>query len=91
MKTKKTEIPEDYRITVRPQAFPKEKTVRVCLKTDGGDQTVAVNDPDAMEMSKMFPSEPIITVYQNGIPTILSVKQLITDTMLQVMAEQENN
>ena len=90
MKTKKTPRDVDHYLYVPAQSFPKEETVRVCLKT-ASDQTVAVNDPDAIEMSKMFPSEPIITVYQNGIPTVLSVKQLITDTMLQVMAEQEKN
>ena len=90
MKTKKTLKPDDRYLYVPAQAFPREETVRVCLKT-ASDQTVAVNDPDAIEMSKMFPSEPIITVYQNGIPTVLSVKQLIADTMLQVMNEQEDD
>ena len=88
MKTKKTPQDEDRYLYVPAQSFPKEETIRVCLKT-ANNQTVAVNDPDAIEMSKMFPSEPIITVYQNGIPTVLSVKQLIVDTMMQIEEGQD--
>ena len=88
MKAKK--VKSEYRdIAVKPQQVAPEKIIHVCLQTEDDSQIVAV-DPDAMQMSKMYPTEPIITVYQNGIPTTMSVKQLITDTMLRVMANGGN-
>lgn len=84
MKAKK--VKSDFRdIAVQPRQVPEEKIIHVCLQTDD-DQAVVAVDPDAMEMSKMYPTEPIITVYQNGIPTTMSVRQLITDTMLRVIS-----
>lgn len=76
-------------IVVKPRRIPEEKIIRVCLQTEGDQQIVTV-DPDAMEMSKMYPNEPIITVYQNGIPTTMSVQQLIKDTMLRVISNGGN-
>lgn len=83
--SKKKVVSDFNDIVVKPQKVDPAKIIHVCLQTEDDHQIVAV-DPDAMEMSKMYPGEPIITVYNNGIPTTMSVKQLITDTILQVLA-----
>jgi hypothetical protein len=86
MKSKKNVPSRINDIVVKPQKVDPAKIIHVCLETNDDDSAVVAVDPDAMQMSMMYPGEPIITVYNNGIPTTMSVKQLITDTMLQVLA-----
>lgn len=85
---KKNKPAEQVFVETKQYEFPEEKVIRVVLKDQDVQEIVAL-DPDAIAMSKRFPSEPIITVYNNGIPTVMSVKQLLSDVMLQIKAEQE--
>ena len=82
MRSKKT---KDATFTAE-QTFPKEKILRVTLR-DKDHNALRVSDPDAMFMSQEFPNESFITVYSNGIPTTLTVKQLLADTLLQVLGK----
>lgn len=46
---------------------------------------VSAGERDAMVMSKEFPQEAFITVYCNGIPTTMSVSELIGDTLISIL------
>lgn len=81
----KKKLSDHINIETAPQDFPKEKIIRICL-TDDSDNHMMPVDHDAMSMSQQFPEESFITVYENGIPTTLSVKQLISDTLIHVLA-----
>lgn len=73
-----------------PMDYFDERTIKVVLKEEPTDVQILAVDPDAMAMSKAFPNTPVITVYHNGIPTVMSVKQLITDTLISVLGKVED-
>ena len=73
-------------VETKPQS--DDSVIRVNF-LDGKNRIIQSYDHDAMSMSQKFPNEKIITVYQNGIPTTMSVKQLIQETLLQVNVKLE--
>lgn len=46
---------------------------------------LSAGERDAMVMSKEFPQEAFITVYCNGVPTTMSVSDLIGDTLISII------
>ena len=66
-----------------------EKIIRISLQDAEEGNPLQVIDQDAISMSAQFPEEPIITVYQNGAPVTMSVRDLITDTLISVLARVE--
>ena len=75
-------------IAVKQQPQPQERIIRVNF-LDERNHLLQAYDHDAMSMSQKFPTEPCLTVYQNGIPTTMSVKQLVKETLLQIQGELE--
>ena len=82
---------EFINVQTQPVDYTDERAIKVVLKEESTDMQILAIDPDALAMSKAFPNTPVITVYQNGIPTVMSVKQLITDTLISVLGKVEAN
>ena len=75
------------KIDTQSTQLTPDDIISILMGKDTFDSTNVAVDADAAAMSKQYPNEPIITVYQNGIPTTMSVKQLITDTLISVLGK----
>lgn len=77
-------------LKIDSQSFTPEDIISILMGKDSFSSTdVAVDaDADAIALSKQYPNEAVITVYQNGIPTTMTVKQLFTDTLISVLGKE---
>lgn len=73
-------------LAVKQQPQPQERIIRVNF-LDEHNNLLQAYDHDAMSMSQKFPDDLCLTVYHNGIPTTMSVKQLVKETLLQIQGE----
>ena len=75
-----------------PDSF-KTIVLKVHKKLQSGDDAyvgvcpVSAGEKDAMLMSIECPNEPCMTVYQNGIPVVMSVNELIRDTLISILCK----
>lgn len=81
-----------------PESF-KTIVLKVHKKLDTGEGAyvgvcpISAGEKDAMMMSVECPDEPCLTIYQNGIPVVMSVNELIRDTLISILCkttEEEN-
>lgn len=77
---------EDECLYVEQPQYPAERSIMTTLKTAEGSPAIVV-DPDAVAMSKQYPSENITVVYHNGIPTVMSVRQLVEEALISIQGK----
>jgi len=75
-----------------PESF-KTIVLKVHKKLPSGEDIyadaapISAGEKDAMIMSQEFPEDAFVTVYANGIPTTLSVTELVRDTVISILAQ----
>lgn len=69
---------------VTSTTFPDEMVLKVRLEADTALDRV---DPDAISMSIQFPEDRVLVVYHNGMQEVVSVKQLVKETILSIKGE----
>ena len=74
-------------LKIDSQSFTPEDIISILMGKDSFPSTNVAVDADAVALSKKYPNEAVITVYQNGIPTTMTVKQLFTDTLISVLGK----
>lgn len=77
-----------------PETF-KTIVLKVHKKLESGEDIsadvapISAGERDAMLLSREFPGESFLTVYNNGIPCTLSVNELIKDVMISILMKED--